>query len=185
MSPELHWLLLEGLLPLLGANVAYVLLAGAFINARNPTAAPGSPGSFKFSWEPASDAMGWLYGSCLLAIQLGSAAISSKPLAGVGFFVLAFLCSFQLMAGLYYRGSDQNWKPPRNLNYTAMAVVAVVLVAGYFSKRGVGDDGHKGGDQPGISSSSSGPRAGVSSISSTEPSTGTSSDSKRPAARSP
>lgn len=145
LSPAVRWLLLEGILPLLGANIVYLLLSASLLNAfdKNAKDAQGNPSKFVFSWQPVWDPVAWLYGTCLLAFQLGFASASSSPVLCVILFAAAIACSFQLMGAMHYRGSQQNWKPRRSLIATALILVVVVLAGGYTFKDGAADAGRQ------------------------------------------
>jgi len=139
MSPAARWLVLDGLVPLLGANLAYILMGIAMRNAFDKDAK-----EFTFPLEPAWDPMAWLYGTCVIAFQLGSTAVGSNGIAGTLFFGIAVLCSFQLMVCMHYRAREQTWKPPRSLKLTALVAIVAVLGGGYVFKNGASDDVRKG-----------------------------------------
>jgi hypothetical protein len=63
MPAQVNWLLLEGLLPLAGAGVIY-LLWGAFRYV-----AATDKAQFTYHWREAADPLGWLYGAIIIAAQ--------------------------------------------------------------------------------------------------------------------
>ena len=93
MPKALLWLLTEGMLPLIGANLIFLGLgAGRRIsfNKKGKT--------FKWAWGEAVIRQGWLYGTTLLAVQLGRAAWSSNGTLAAFFFVAVALCLFLLIS---------------------------------------------------------------------------------------
>jgi FtsH-binding integral membrane protein len=140
MPPALLWLLREGALPLLGASIVYLVVRAGFRAAYNNP----KGGKFKWSWEPAFDPVGWLYGAGLLAVQLGVASYPASPTLAVVFYGATGVCLVLLFASMHYRGEDQSWTPSPLLKFLALFMVVVVLGVGYFSKRGAADGGQEG-----------------------------------------
>ncbi len=128
----LRWLLIEGLLPLAGAGVLYLIWGWArYINAKNKS-------RFIFAWKEALDPFGWLYGGGILCVQL-----VIKALAKGGFpFTLAFLavegfvCTILLIAAMNERGQDPTWKPPKSLTAIAGALLIAILAQGFLVYHG-------------------------------------------------
>jgi hypothetical protein len=71
MPAQISWLLFEGLLPLIGAGLIY-LLWGFFryLASTNKT-------EFSYHWSEAADPLGWLYGAVILAAQSALQSFSS------------------------------------------------------------------------------------------------------------
>lgn len=130
-AEAVRWLLLEGLLPLLGAGALYLLIGGALYIVANP------PPKFKYSWGGWIDPMGWLYGAIILAGQAGWKNANAAPHAGP--FILTFCCYaaggislLLLLAGMVSRGQVAAWTPPRSLKIWAAFLVFAILVAGFY-----------------------------------------------------
>ena len=126
MPAQISWLLFQGLLPLTGAGLIY-LLWGAF---RYVTSA--NKAKFDYHWSGAADPLGWLYGSVILAVQSALQSFSlrgNQPLAwgclGAGFVSLLLLVS-----AMTDRGATSDWKPPVRLHLVAIVFVGATLYFG-------------------------------------------------------
>jgi hypothetical protein len=121
-----RWLLFDGLLPLLGAGVLFLLWGGI----RYVTATDKSV--FNYSWKQARDPMGWLYGAAILAMQAASqSAVSGNSLLTVSCFAAGAVCLLLLLSAMTNRGEDPTWKPPRSLEVVVGILILAILTAGY------------------------------------------------------
>jgi hypothetical protein len=122
-----RWLVMEGLLPLLGAGALYVSLGVALYVA----ATKGVP--FTFSWKEWIDPLGWLYGGAILAVQAGMTSLDSHSPFHVTFFCFAAgaMSLLFLLAAMTNRGQQAAWQPPFSLKLIAAFLVVVILYAGY------------------------------------------------------
>jgi hypothetical protein len=126
-QPQFSWLMFEGVVPLFGASLVY-LLSGFF----KKLAAPGST----FAWKEAVDCMGWLYGALLIAIQSSARFFEAGPAhryTGVGCIVCGLICGMQLLSAMSERGANSTWQPPVRYKLMAFAVTVIVLWLGYQS----------------------------------------------------
>jgi len=124
----LTWMLWEGLMPLFGASGVY--LASGFYKR---LASPGSA----FAWGEAADAMGWLYGALIIAVQSAVRLFSAGApylYAGIGCTICILACGLQLLAGMNERGANRNWRPSRQFRIAALVTIAIVLVSGYLAR---------------------------------------------------
>jgi len=126
MPLQFSWLLLEGLLPLAGAGVIY-LLWGVF---RYVAAVDKS---FKYHWSEAADPLGWLYGAVIIAAQSAMKCFSEhgvhQTLAWM--CVLGGLaCLLLLVAAMTDRAATAAWKPPISLQVFAVVLVGGILYVG-------------------------------------------------------
>jgi hypothetical protein len=122
-----RWLVIEGLVPLLGAGALYLSLGVAFYVASQKNL------PFNFSWKEWIDPLGWLYGAAILAVQAGTSSLQlGRPFLltlfcfGAGVVSLLFL-----FAAMTSRGQQPTWEPPFSLKVTAALLVVAVLAAGY------------------------------------------------------
>ena len=122
-----RWLVVEGLLPLLGAGVLF-LLWGAM---RWVTASDKS--KFNYSWKEARDPMAWLYGAAILSVQAGStsASIGSSSILTISSFAAGVGCLLLLLSAMTNRGEDAKWKPPLSLELVVIVLIIAILTAGY------------------------------------------------------
>lgn len=127
-QPQYVWIFIEGIIPLFGASVVY-LISGCF----KKLASPGSA----FAWKEAVDSMGWLYGSLIIAVQAATRLIGAGPdnvALGFGCIVCAGICGLQLLSAMNERGAHANWRPPLGFKLTALAVTVVILIAGFEAR---------------------------------------------------
>ncbi len=138
LGEELSWLALEGLLPLLGAGILYVLWGFFRYTCTNNKAA------FRYEWWEAIDPLGWLYGAVIIAAQSASKGFSTgnHKVLSWGCVIGGFACLLLLLAAMTDRGGDASWKPPISLQLFSALLVAVILYAGFeirtISATGVG-----------------------------------------------
>jgi hypothetical protein len=121
-----RWLFVDGLLPLLGAAVLFLLWGFA-----RYLAAPSGK-AFCYSWKEAFDPIGWLYGATILAIQSGARASSSDngPVR-FGLYICAGVALILLLAAMTNRGEDPAWKPKPSFQMTTILLIFAILTAGY------------------------------------------------------
>jgi hypothetical protein len=122
------WLLTEGLIPLFGAGIVY-LIWGWF----RKLAAPGN----SYVWRAAIDSMGWLYGAIIIAIQSANRFFGAGPdhrAMAIGCVACAIFCGMQLLAGMCERGANPAWQPQATFKIPAIIFVAVTLWFGYSAQ---------------------------------------------------
>jgi hypothetical protein len=123
---QTNWLLIEGLLPLFGASVVFLLLG---VGKKLTT--PGRP----YAWKEAVDSLGWLYGALIIAIQAWSRCVmdADKPqyALGAACVLCAILCGTLLFAAMLERGSTPGWAPQAMFKFASVVLVVGVLCAGY------------------------------------------------------
>lgn len=96
----LNWLLIEGIVPLFGASLLYLL----FGVAKKIVAT----GAFNFAWREACDPIGWLYGTLIISVQ---SVIRGLPKyeANRGIILACggggLACAILLVAAMYERGA--------------------------------------------------------------------------------
>lgn len=127
LKQALKWLLMEGAVPLLGASVLYLLYGGCRWLVSTKKSA------FALPWKPAVDALGWLYGAIIIAVQTGWKGLSAT---GAGYtpywaFFGAAGCFMVLLAAMNERGQDPTWEPPIMLQLFAGVMVVAILYAGF------------------------------------------------------
>lgn len=127
MSDAAKWLVLEGLLPLLGAGLLYVIWGGCryVASSNKPT--------FAFEWVQALDPIGWLYGAVIISCQSGlrGLPISSAGIIPYMCFVAAAICFLLLISAMTERGAVATWRPPLTLQIGAGILVIGILYAGF------------------------------------------------------
>ncbi|MDE1167268.1 MAG: hypothetical protein PW845_18300 [Pseudomonas sp.] len=127
MSHPLSWLLIQGILPLLGAAILYTAMGICSFIVRN------GKDSFAFQWTQALDPLGWLYGGSIIAIQSGIKGLSLTD-AGIlpqSCFAVSVFCLLMLITAMTERGRTPTWAPPIRLKLFASALVVIILWAGY------------------------------------------------------
>jgi hypothetical protein len=126
MPAQISWFLFQGLLPLTGAGLIY-LLWGVF---RYVTSA--NKARFNYHWSGAADPLGWLYGSVILAAQsaLQSFSLRGNQLLAWGCLCVGFLSLLLLVSAMTDRGEAPGWKPPWELHLAAIVFVGVTLYLG-------------------------------------------------------
>lgn len=126
MENATKWLLIEGILPLLGAAILYLLMGMS-------SYVVSSKGTFNFNWLQAFDPLGWLYGGTIIAVQAGIKAMSlpSPGMLPATCFVVSAVCLLILMAAMNERGKHHGWAPPNRLKSFSALLVIVTLYAGY------------------------------------------------------
>ncbi|WP_241133631.1 hypothetical protein [Achromobacter insuavis] len=127
MSPPLKWLLLEGIVPLVGAAVLFQVW-GFFRYIVSSERA-----DFKHDWRGAIDPLGWLYGGVVIATQAGFRSMAIESTQFYWCFFAAVVCLFTLMAAMSERGQKPEWRPAGQLQLFSVILVAMILWAGYNS----------------------------------------------------
>jgi hypothetical protein len=122
-----NWLVLEGLVPLFGAGVLYLLWGTARYVARSPGVA------IPFSWKEWMDPLGWLYGAIILAVQAGvrSYQFHESLALTVACFAAGGISLFLLIAAMNERGAKPTWVPTTLLKVVAALLIVAILAAGY------------------------------------------------------
>jgi hypothetical protein len=126
MPAQISWLLFQGLLPLTGAGLIY-LLWGVF---RYVTSA--NKAKVDYHWSAAADPLGWLYGSVILAAQsaLQSFSLRGNQLLAWGCLCVGLFSLLLLVSAMTDRGAAAGWKPPLGLHLFAIVLVGVTLYLG-------------------------------------------------------
>lgn len=124
LNRAMHWLLVEGLLPLFGAAALFLLWGAVRYVSHN-----GGP--FSFSWREAIDPIGWLYVAVLLSAQSAVVAASFNELMAYLCGACAGVSTLLLLAAMTNKGQTPNWKPPSSFVAVAIVMVFAILVAGY------------------------------------------------------
>ena len=133
----LKWLATEGVLPLFGAGIAYLLWGVVLYAAANPR-----PAFKSYAWKEAVDPFGWLYGGAILASQLLGKTWAAGPLIVTVFLVLELgACALFLFAAMTHRGQNAKWQPPSFLTWAAAFLVIAIIIEGFFVY-------HRGGLEP-------------------------------------
>jgi hypothetical protein len=129
MDPSVKWLLLEGMVPLIGTAVLYWALLLCFTIAEST--------SFTFKWGEAVDSLGWLYGAAVLAIQAAVKGWDSKAtgLIPTGCSAIAIACFLMLITAMFSKAADATWKPGKRMKIGATLITVVVLGAGFQTHR--------------------------------------------------
>ena len=126
-DPIIKWLVLEGLMPILGAGILYVIWGCCrYIVSNNKS-------NFKFEWLQALDPLGWLYGAVIIACQSG---LKSLSITNAGFlplmcFTVAAICFLLLISAMTERGADSTWQPPPFLQISSGVLIICILFAGF------------------------------------------------------
>jgi hypothetical protein len=138
-QPQYVWLAIEGIIPLFGASVVY-LISGCF----KKLASPGST----FAWKESVDSMGWLYGSLIIAVQAATRLITGgaeNAALGFGCIVCAGICGLQLLSAMNERGANSNWQPPLGFKLAAFVMTLLILTAGFEARVIVKDNALQSG----------------------------------------
>jgi hypothetical protein len=123
---QFSWLMLEGVLPLTGAGILYLLWGFFRYTSTNNKAA------FKYEWWEAVDPLGWLYGAVIISAQSASKGFTSGSHEVLSWMCIGggFACLMLLLAAMTDRGGDAAWKPPASLQLSAALLVIMILYAG-------------------------------------------------------
>jgi len=130
MPPNVSWLLLEGLLPLFGAGVIYLVWGVCRYAATMERSA------FTYRWGEAGDPLGWLYGAIIIAAQTAVrdfTLLSNGGLLGWLCIAAAAFCLLLLVAAMTDRGAASSWKPTLVFQLLTIAVVGAILCLGCVS----------------------------------------------------
>ena len=130
MPAQTSWLLLEGLLPLFGAGVIY--LVWGVCNY----AATAERSEFAYRWGEAADPLGWLYGAIIIDAQTAvrDFTLSSHRFA-LGWLCVVFgvVSLLLLVAAMTGRGATSSWRPTRLLQAVTLVFVGATLYIGFLS----------------------------------------------------
>lgn len=127
---QMQWLIFEGVLPMFGAGLIYILWGLMLAIARASWSPP-------FSWQEAIDPLGWLYGALIIAIQASVrcfAAKSSSSFLGWWSMICAGICFMFLLAAMGERGRNPQWRPGNLLKIFSSLAVIAALAVGYFAQ---------------------------------------------------
>jgi hypothetical protein len=122
-----RWLLMEGLLPLVGASGLFLAQAGArYVVQANRS-------GFRFGFKEMLDGPAWLYGAAVLAIQQAWKSQGRDDCFSFSIFCYlgAVGCALIVMAGLEERRRDELYRPPTSVHIVAVVLMAIVLASGY------------------------------------------------------
>jgi hypothetical protein len=116
----------EGLLPLMGAGLIY-LLWGVFRYVTSTNKA-----EFDYHWSEAAGPLGWLYGSVILAAQsaLQSFSLRGNQVLAWKCLCIGILSLLLLVSAMTDRGETSAWKPPLGLQVLAIVFVGATLYFG-------------------------------------------------------
>lgn len=127
-GPQYDWLIVQGLLPLLGAGFICIIL-GCFkyISANNKP-------SFTYDWKQAADPISWLYGALIIAAQSAQKSFSVKEDTTLAWacVVAGSICLLLLATAMTEKASSNSWTPPKSLQIFAAILVAATLFAGFI-----------------------------------------------------
>lgn len=126
MPAQISWLLFEGLLPLVGAGLIY-LLWGFFRYLASTKKA-----EFSYHWSEAADPFGWLYGSVILAAQsvLQSFSSHGNQFLAWGCLCIGLASLLLLVSAMTDRGAISDWKPPLPWKLFAILLIGATLYFG-------------------------------------------------------
>jgi hypothetical protein len=126
MPTQISWFLFEGLLPLIGAGLIY-LLWGVFRYLASTNKA-----QFTYHWSEAADPLSWLYGSVILAAQSALQSFSSHGNQALAWACLCIglVSLLFLVAAMTDRGATSAWKPPLSWQLFATVLVGFTLFVG-------------------------------------------------------
>jgi len=121
---QLSWLFFEGLVPVFGAGIIFLLYGGCRYMV----------GATAFSWKAAIDPQGWLYCGLIIAIQAALRSLEAKtPKFFLGVFCIfcATLCGLLLIAAMAERGGNLAWRAPTRLKVGSFFLIVIIITAGY------------------------------------------------------
>jgi hypothetical protein len=123
----IDWLLKEGLVPLFGASVLYVVLRScAWVMATGKK-------QFAFFLKEALDPMGWLYGGAVLSIQTWMRTTGHDRLR-IALLLEAAVCILLLLVAMTNRAESRSkgthYEPPSSGEWAAGLLVAAILYTG-------------------------------------------------------
>jgi hypothetical protein len=130
MSDEqIRWLFIEGLTPLFGAGLIYVVWGmGKWLVCVDKS-------TFQYGWGAAIDSMGWLYVTLVVAIQSALRcfrATPPAPLVGGWCIVVGILSLIILLCAMDQRGQNEKWYPPSSMKWFAILLAGAVLCLGCY-----------------------------------------------------
>jgi len=125
------WLLFEGALPLFGAGTLYLCWG----LVRYISAAAGS--AHRYDWTEALDAVGWLYGALIIAVQSAiRSAVAAPPSTFLkwGCSIGAGFCALLLLSAMNERSQSTSWRPPALLKAITLVAVLGILTGGFLAQ---------------------------------------------------
>ena len=127
VDPQFKWLLWEGVVPMFGAGLLFVVWGLVLAVVRGAW-------SSTFAWKECIDSMGWLYAALVIAIQAsirGSALAKGQDDLVIWCYVGATVCFMMLLAAMHERAHSSSWQPPTSMKISATMLVFAILFAGY------------------------------------------------------
>src|SRR5471030_924921 len=121
---QLSWLFFEGLVPVFGAGIIFLLYGGCRYMV----------GATAFSWKAAIDPQGLLFFGFIIPIQAAFRSPEAKtPQFFLGVFCIfcATLCGLLLIAAMAERGGNLAWRAPTRLKVGSFFLIVVIITAGY------------------------------------------------------
>jgi hypothetical protein len=137
MDTAIDWVVLEGIVPIFGAGLLYILLGiGKKITIR-----AGRP--FSYNWRDSLDPIGWLYAGAVVASAIGMKTTSGvDPKFRYACLTCGFFCVLLLIAAFHSKADDPTWEPPPVMSWVAGLLVIVILAAGFWVKYLSNGGGH-------------------------------------------
>ena len=122
MSEALKWLLIEGMVPIFGAGLIYLLMGICLLIVEKKQGKP-----FRYPWKEALDPIGWLYGGAVLATMIAVRSSAPTVSAALQGFAIgsAAMCLLLLITAFRTKAEDPAWRPS-----TLMSTASGILVAG-------------------------------------------------------
>jgi hypothetical protein len=133
-SEQWRWLLLEGLTPLFGAGAIFALWGAC------KWVATADKQRFGYAWEESLDAMGWLYGALVIAMQSATrfSNATTPQTFGTAYELLGGVwCLGLLLNGMDKRSQSRRWYPPNSVKVLSI-VLSIAILAGGCYARGLG-----------------------------------------------
>lgn len=125
------WLLFEGALPLFGAGALYLCWG----TVRYISAAAGA--TQHYDWKEALDAVGWLYGALIIAVQSAVRSAAAAPPSTFlkwGCSMGAGFCALLLLSAMNERSQSSGWRPPALLKTITLFAVLGILSGGFLAQ---------------------------------------------------
>lgn len=124
---QVRWLIFEGLIPLFGASILYC--AWGLMKYLTATPTPTSP--FSFAWRECVDALGWLSGILIIAIQAAIKSWHTPDGEELSYWCMAGAgaCLLLLLSAMNERGQNPAWQPPLSTKVSSFLLVLALLGA--------------------------------------------------------
>jgi len=123
-SEQLNWLFIEGLTPVFGAGVIFLLYGLCRYLA----------GANNIFWREAVDVSGWLYCSLIISIHAAVKSLKAETpsaLLGIASILCAIVCGLMLIAAMTERGTNPQWQAPGKFKVCAFVMVLIAIPLGY------------------------------------------------------